>query len=76
MRCSRRWIKGERVAEAMPVGGSVLELGCGAGRMTRQLVMRVFADQDELGAALAEAGLRLDRWLDGDKGRWFVAIPT
>jgi SAM-dependent methyltransferase len=190
--------EGERVAEAMPVGGSVLELGCGAGRMTRQLVrlgfrvtavdesaamlayvenaetvcaridglelgrpfdgvvlasnlinapadtckaflatcrrhsdlvvveglplgwqpedretqlgavrsrllverlegsmvhgsveytsgsrrwlhkfgMCVFADQDELGAALAEAGLRLDRWLDGDKGRWFVAIPT
>jgi SAM-dependent methyltransferase len=34
--------------------------------------MRVFADEDELGEALAEGGLRLDRWLDRDRG-WFVA---
>ncbi|MEN3341352.1 MAG: hypothetical protein V7644_756 [Actinomycetota bacterium] len=26
--------------------------------------MRVFADEEEPGAALAEAGLRLERWLD------------
>ena len=31
---------------------------------------------DELGAALAEVSLRLNRWLDGDEGRWFVAIPA
>jgi len=35
--------------------------------------MHVFGDEAELGAALAEVGLRLDRWLDGEKGRWFVA---
>jgi SAM-dependent methyltransferase len=32
--------------------------------------MRVFADEAELSAALAEAGLRLERWLDA---RWFTA---
>jgi SAM-dependent methyltransferase len=32
--------------------------------------MRVFADEAELEAALAEAELRLDRWLDA---RWFTA---
>jgi SAM-dependent methyltransferase len=32
--------------------------------------MRVFADEAELSAALAEAGLRLERWLDA---RWFMA---
>jgi hypothetical protein len=35
--------------------------------------MRVFADDAELEAALAEAGLRLERWLDAS---WFVAVPT
>jgi hypothetical protein len=34
--------------------------------------MRVFADEEELEAVLAEVGLRLDRWLDRDRG-WFVA---
>ena len=33
--------------------------------------MRVFADEAELSAALAEAGLRLERRLDA---RWFVAV--
>jgi SAM-dependent methyltransferase len=32
--------------------------------------MRAFADEAELSAALAEAGLRLERWLDA---RWFTA---
>jgi SAM-dependent methyltransferase len=32
--------------------------------------MRVFADEVELSAALAEAGLELERWLDA---RWFTA---
>ena len=35
--------------------------------------MRVFADEAELGTALAEAGLRLERRLDA---RWFFAVPT
>jgi hypothetical protein len=35
--------------------------------------MWVFADEAELEAALAEAGLRLDRVLDSD---WFVAVPV
>jgi SAM-dependent methyltransferase len=34
--------------------------------------MRVFADEAELAAALAEGGWRLDRWLDRDRG-WFAA---
>jgi len=33
--------------------------------------MRVFADDGELEAALAESGWRLERWLDRDRG-WFV----
>jgi hypothetical protein len=35
--------------------------------------MHVFADEAELDAALAEAGPRVDRRLDGEAGRWFVA---
>ena len=35
--------------------------------------MRVFADDKELEAALAEAGLRLEERLDP---RWFVAVPA
>lgn len=38
--------------------------------------MRLFANADELAAALAEARLRLDRRLDAEGGRWFVAVPT
>ncbi len=30
--------EGDRVAQAVPPGGSILELGCGTGRITRQLV--------------------------------------
>ena len=32
--------EGELVARAVPTGGSILELGCGVGRLTRQLVVR------------------------------------
>lgn len=34
--------EGELVAQAVPRGAAVLELGCGAGRVTRQLVRRGF----------------------------------
>jgi hypothetical protein len=42
---------------------------------THEFAMRVFGDEDELAAALAEADLRLERWLDREGGRWFVAVP-
>lgn len=42
---------------------------------THAFEMRVFADEDELGAALAEGGFELERWLDRDRG-WFVATAT
>jgi SAM-dependent methyltransferase len=45
-----------------------------AGETWRQsFAMRVFADDAELGAALAEAGLCLERRLDA---RWFVAVSV
>ena len=44
------------------------------GEMWRHsFAMRVFADDAELDAALAEAGLRLEQRLDA---RWFVAAPA
>jgi SAM-dependent methyltransferase len=44
--------EGARVAQAVPPGGSILELGCGTGRITRQLVRlgyRVTAVDEEQG---------------------------
>ncbi len=41
-------------------------------RWRHEFSMRVFADEQELAAALAEGGFRLDRWLDRERG-WFVA---
>jgi len=38
--------------------------------------MRVFSDRAELDEALGAAGLRLDKWLDRDGGRWFVAVAA
>jgi hypothetical protein len=38
-----------------------------------QFAKRVFADEEELAAALAEAGLRLEQRLDAS---WFVAVPA
>jgi SAM-dependent methyltransferase len=44
------------------------------GRTWRHpFAMHVFADEAALGAALAEAGLRFERWLGAD---WFVAVPA
>lgn len=48
-----------------------------AGRSWRhRFAMRVFADRVELDAALAEASLRLERWLDSQDRRWFVAVSA
>jgi SAM-dependent methyltransferase len=50
--------EGELVARAVPAGGSILELGCGTGRITRQLVARGFrvAAVDESPEMLAHVG--------------------
>ena len=64
----------ERFADGV-VHGNVVYVA-GDRRWEHSFTMRVFADQDELDAALAEAGLRFDRWLDGEAGRWFVAVPA
>ncbi|HET8894794.1 MAG TPA: class I SAM-dependent methyltransferase [Gaiellaceae bacterium] len=44
----------------------------GDRRWTHDFAMHVFVDEHELCAALSEAGLRLDHWLDRARG-WFVA---
>jgi SAM-dependent methyltransferase len=48
-----------------------MEYEAGGETWRQSFAMRVFADDAELGAALAEAGLRLERRLDA---RWFVAV--
>lgn len=50
-----------------------MEYEAGQRRWRQPFAMRVFADEAELDAALAEAGLRLERRLDA---RWFVAVPA
>jgi hypothetical protein len=57
------------------VHGAV-EYLAGARTWRHEFAVRVFADRAELDEALGEAGLRLDRWLDGEGGRWFVAVPA
>jgi 2-polyprenyl-3-methyl-5-hydroxy-6-metoxy-1,4-benzoquinol methylase len=42
------------------------------GGGSHAFAMRVFADEDELRGVLSDAGWRLDRWLDRDRG-WFTA---
>ena len=59
-----------------PIVRGTVEYTSGSRQWRHEFEMRVFADQDALGAALAESGLRLDRWLDGEKGRWFAAVPA
>jgi SAM-dependent methyltransferase len=49
-----------------------MEYRAGGRSWTHAFAMRVFADEAELGAALAEAGLRFRRWLEPGRG-WFVA---
>jgi len=50
-----------------------MEYEAGGETWRQSFSMRVFADAGELDAALAEAGLRLERRLDA---RWFVAVPV
>jgi hypothetical protein len=47
----------------------------GGRRWTHEFAMRVFADDAELEAALAAEHLRLERWLDLERG-WFVATAA
>src|SRR5205823_2933113 len=54
----------------LPVIQGTVEYLSGSRRWRHAFAMHVFADEAELGAALAEAGLRLSRRLDGDDGRW------
>jgi SAM-dependent methyltransferase len=60
----------ERVEDGVVHGE--MEYESGSDRWRHSFAMRVFADEGELDAALAEAGLRLERRLDA---RWFVAVP-
>jgi SAM-dependent methyltransferase len=59
------------------VSGSVVhgtvEYVSGSRRWRHPFAMHAFVDEEHLDAALAEAGLRVDRRLDGEEGRWFVA---
>jgi SAM-dependent methyltransferase len=50
-----------------------MEYEAGGETWRHSFAMRVFADDAELGAALAEAKLRLERRLDA---RWFAAVPA
>lgn len=57
-------------------GGTVhgeMEYEVGNDTWRHPFAMHVFADESELEAALAEAGLRVERRLDA---RWFVAVPA
>ena len=54
----------------------VVEYMADGGCWEHAFAMRVFADRAELVDALAEAGLRLDRWLDREGGRWFAAVAV
>jgi SAM-dependent methyltransferase len=60
----------ERIDDAVVHGEVAYEA---EGRIWRHsFAMHVFADDAELDAALAEAELRRERWLDA---RWFTAVP-
>jgi SAM-dependent methyltransferase len=69
---SRLWI--ESVEDGVVLGA--VEYAAGVGKWRHEFEMKVFADQNELDKALGEAGLRLDRWIGDEGGRWFVAVPA
>jgi SAM-dependent methyltransferase len=58
-----------------PVVHGAVEYSSCSRRWQHEFAMHVFADEVDLAIALAESDLRLDRWLDGERGRWFVAVP-
>jgi hypothetical protein len=80
----------EIVRDAAGPGAWILELGCGAGRAPdlisatveyvdgEQVWTQTFTarrlDDTELAAVLADAGLRLDRYLTDDR-TWLRAVP-
>lgn len=71
--------EGDIVASAVPPGASILELGCGAGRMTRQLVARGFRvtavdESAEMLAHVREAEAVSARIEGLDLGRRFDAV--
>ena len=71
--------EGDRVAQAVHAGGSILELGCGAGRITRQLVRlgyRVTAvDESEAMLAHVNTAETICARIEGlDLGRHFDAV--
>jgi SAM-dependent methyltransferase len=71
--------EGEIVAAALPAGSSILELGCGTGRMTRQLVARGFRvtgvdESAEMLAHVRDAETVCARIEDLDLGRRFDAV--
>jgi SAM-dependent methyltransferase len=45
------------------------------GGESHAFAMRVFADEDELVAALADGGWRFDCWIERERG-WFRAVPA
>lgn len=61
----------DRIEDGVVHGEMTYEAGGETWRHT--FAMRVFVDEAELDAALADAGLRLERRLDA---RWFVAVPA
>jgi len=77
------WVESGEVSSRLWIdsveGGVVLgavEYAAGVGKWRHEFEMKVFADRNELDEALGEAGLRLDRWIGDEGGRWFVAVPA
>jgi SAM-dependent methyltransferase len=54
----------------------VVEYATSTRSWRHSFAMRIFSHREELDEALAETGLRLDRWLDREGGHWFVAVPA
>lgn len=57
-----------------PVVHGAVEYASVFGRWHHEFAMHTFNDSDELASALAEAGLRFDRWLGDEDGHWLAAV--
>ena len=71
--------EGARVAEVVPTNGSILELGCGSGRITRQLIRRGYQvtavdESAEMLAHVTDAEIVCARIEQLDLGRRFDAV--